>query len=387
MSIVAVRTRVKPGLDCYLISLSPWRLFSFLGHDPRSAGRWAELDPWLRDIYRDKQRTTAKPRIDALEQYIKTRLMSDDKTAALPPISIIQFEPFDQEQIKNIEGTNACIIDDGATEKNRILIDGLARWTAIKGLLDDFKKNNEAAYDRLSKCDFSVALYTPTTTKFGPDVAGQLFTDFNAYAWPVPQAKTIAEDMYNPYKLTADVVGQSDTIRRHGGLKVGTPNLGKKDTAFTTLLTMAQVCKIAVEGQRGMGRLAKPVSGQPKMATTSPEDAGARIADFFAALELTMGVERFKDRSQIWRSAHGLYAVAVIMHDVFEGLTSLKDAAEGLASIDWTWGNQQLCKQIGQMRKDGKGHQRWVLNTGGSTTLWLIQYCRKACGVQLTQAA
>lgn len=89
-------------------------------------------------------------------------------------------------------------------------------------------------------------------------------------------------------------------------------------------------------------------------------------------------------RAQLFRTAHGLYALAVIAHDALvEGRTSIEDAAAGLASIDWTWGNRDFCQHIGQIRKGG----HWGLNTGGNTTSYLIDYCRPRCKVYLSQAA
>jgi hypothetical protein len=93
----------------------------------------------------------------------------------------------------------------------------------VQGVRERLQVENPEAYRILDSFRFSVALYVPTQTPVGPGLAGQLFTDFNSYAWPVPAAKALADDSYNPYKVTAHIVGNSDTISRHGGLKSGSP--------------------------------------------------------------------------------------------------------------------------------------------------------------------
>lgn len=379
MSFAAVHSTVKPGFDCYLMSIPAWRLFGFLNHDPQSRN-WKNLKPWLRHIYEAKQRSTAKARIDALDQYITTRLMSKDKFAAFPPISIIQFEPL-AEQLEPLSMTGAFAIEDGTDEVNRVLIDGLARVSAIQTVRERLEVENPEAYERLKNFQFSVALYVPSDAKVGEDIAGQLFTDFNSYAWPVPQAMTIADDVYNPYKLTADVVAKSDVLAQYGGVKERSANLGKKDTQFTTQLTLAQLCKVAVEGRRGIGKLTKPLSGKPKIAALGPDVAGVKIAQFLEALAGAMGRDRFGSRAQLFRTAHGLYALGVIMNDVFERRTTLENAVSSLAKIDWTWSNQSFRDHIGRQKINRVGEMQWHLNTGAGTIDYLISYCREACKI------
>ena len=205
MSYSVVKTAVKPGrLDCYLLNLRPGNLIGFLGHDPRSAN-WKNLDPWQREIYEFKQRKTDKSRIDALEQYIEGRLMDGEKFGALPPISIIQFEALKPEQLSEL-ARGCYLLDVDREEARRMLIDGLARVTAILAVRSRLEVQNRSAFDRLKEFEFSVALYVPATGVIGDNIAGQLFTDFNSYAWPVSAAKAVSDDVYNPYKIIADKV-------------------------------------------------------------------------------------------------------------------------------------------------------------------------------------
>lgn len=383
----AIRSSIKPGLECYLLSVPPARLFGLLGHDPRSQF-WKNLPEWLRTIYEQKQRVTLKPRIDALDLYIRERLMIDDKIAAFPPISVCQFEPFTEEVISPIgevgaDRSGVVRVDDDNLELTRILIDGLARVTSMNGTRDDLRSTNPEAYHRLDQFRFTVALYAPTDRAIGRDVAGQLFTDFNSYAWAVPTARSIANDQYNPYKQVASLVAASDVLKRHGGLKVGSSNLGKKDTAFTTELVMAQFAKIAIEGRRGYGTLTRPVS-DPLVAITNFAEAAKRIVDLFEGMEREMGTAKFADRTQIWRTAHGLYALAVLTKDIHDGRTSLAMAVDGICGINWTWANPDLQRHIGRSTDGGATHK---LNTGTATLDWLIGYCRSASNVLLTPAA
>jgi len=388
MSYSVVKTAVQPGrLDCYLMNLRPGNLFSFLGHDPRSRN-WKLLDPYLQEIYKSKQRTTDKGRIDALEQYISTRVMDNDKHGALPPISVIQFEPFKPGQLTEI-GPDAYSLDLDRAEAHRVLIDGLARVTALLDLRKRFEVENPVAAQRLSEFQFSVALYVPSFNVIGADIAGALFTDFNLYAWPVSAAKAVSDDIYNPYKNIADRVGNSAVISRYHGLKIGTPNLGSKDTNWTTELTMAQFCKIVVEGARGMGKLTKPVSS-PKVRGLDLEKVGDDIAAFFEQVERAMTSARFGDRGQIFRTAHGLYAIAIVLNDALFGRkTSVQAVVNAIASTDWTWGNEEFRDNIGRTKPNKKmgGLDEWHLNTGQASIIWMAGYLRKRAGIMPVTAA
>lgn len=385
MSYPVVKAPIQKNLDCYTLALPVSRLSGFLGHDPRSRN-WKSLKPYLHDIYKAKQRPTARPRIDALKTYIFERLLDNQKFGALPPISVFQMEPIAEAQLEKVErgsfGQPLLVLHEDRMGANRVLIDGLARVTAMLDIYDKIEVESADKLEDINAFEFSVSLYTPSEKPIGSDIAGQLFTDFNSYAWPVSAAKTIADDIYNPYKICANVVGKSEVLRRHGGLKIGTPNLGKKDVAFTTELTMSQFCKVAIEGRRGYGKLNKPVSN-PKVSDLDPAEFGNQIAGFLAALENAMGTEVFADRSQIFRTAHGLYAIAVVINDVLiERRTTAEDAVRGIASIDWTWSNEQLQQAIGRRVEGGP----WKLNTGTATFNWLIQHCREQSGIVITPA-
>jgi hypothetical protein len=183
--------------------------------------------------------------------------MDPVKFGAFPPISVIQFEPFFPGQVET--GSNQCIIHDEEFEVNRVLIDGLARVTSVQGVRERLQVENPEAYKILDSFRFSVALYVPTETPVGPAIAGQLFTDFNSYDWPVSSAKALADDSYNPYKVIAHIVGNPTPSAGTAGSKAAHQTSVER-THFTTELAMSQFCKIAIEGRRGYGKLTKPVS-------------------------------------------------------------------------------------------------------------------------------
>jgi hypothetical protein len=83
--------------------------------------------------------------------------------------------------------------------------------------------------------------------------------------------------------------------------------------------------KIAIEGRRGNGKLTKPVSNA-KVGGINIEDAGKQIASFFASLEGAMRQKKFADRAQLFRTAHGMYAIAVIVNDISEKRTTTEEA-------------------------------------------------------------
>src|SRR3954470_21208023 len=118
MAYPAIRSSQEDGLECYLLSLRPSVLVSFLRHDPRSA-HWKSLTPWLRGIYETKQRETKLARITALDNYIINRIMDPTKYGALPPISVIQFQPFTDESLK-LTSPSVCEIEDSDVEVDRV---------------------------------------------------------------------------------------------------------------------------------------------------------------------------------------------------------------------------------------------------------------------------
>ena len=114
-----------------------------------------------------------------------------------------------------------------------------------------------------------------------------------------------------------------------------------------------------------------------------------QIAGFLADLENAMGRERFNDRSQLFRTAHGLYAVATLLHDAMVlRKTSIKNVVEGITTTDWTWNNADFQRNIGQLKTDKKtGRQKMVLNTGQGSINWMVGYLRNRCGVLMPVAA
>jgi DNA-sulfur modification-associated len=381
MAYPVIRSSQEDGLECYLLSLRPSLLFSFLRHDPRSA-HWKSLTPWLQGIYMNKQRETKVARIAALEDYIINRMMDPTKFGALPPISVIQFQPFNDSSIVQVSGV-MYQIEDSDADVDRVLIDGLARVSAAQNVRERLQVENRPAFDQFNNSfRFTVALYVPTEGSLSPDIAGQLFTDFNSYAWPVPTATTIANDIYNPYRAIARKVGDSDLMRRHGGLKIGKSKLGRKDVNFTTEVTMAQFCKIMVEGEAGYGALNKPVPNA-RVSTVNQDEVAARIVSFLSGLEAAMGSDRFADPAALFRTAHGFYALAILLHDISEGKTTQGQAVPALAAIDWTWNNAEFQLNIGR----NVGGTGWRLNTGSATLTWLVRHCRAKAGVKTAPVA
>lgn len=383
MAYPAIRSSQEDGLECYLLSLRPSTLFSFLRHDPRSS-HWKSLTPWLRGIYETKQRETKTARITALEDYIVNRMMDPGKIGALPPISVFQFQPFDAASLICLGGVRYDIEDSDA-EVDRVLIDGLARVSAAQSVRERLQVENPQAFNQFNNTfRFTVALYVPTAPQ-NPDIAGQLFADFNSYAWPVPAATTVANDIYNPYRAIARKVAESDILRRYGGLKVGTAKLGRKDVNFTTEVTMAQFCKIVVEGavaiRPGYSSLNKPVPNA-KVSSVDQDAVAANIVSFIGGLEAAMGADKFSDTGALFRTAHGFYALAILLHDIGEGLTTQAQALPALAAIDWTWKNPEFQANIGR----NVGGSGWRMNTGSATMMWLVQHCRAKCGVALPNA-
>jgi hypothetical protein len=145
---------------------------------------------------------------------------------------------------------------------------------------------------------------------------------------------------------------------------------------------MSQFCKIVVEGRRGYGKLTKPVS-QPRIAQADPARVAADIVEVLGGIEDKMGPTRFADRSQLFRTAHGLYAIAVVINDAGEGHTTKAAIIDGAATIDWTWNNLLFRQHIGH---SPDGHN-FKLATGTHTLDWLVEHCRSKCNVVLTQAA
>jgi len=144
-----------------------------------------------------------------------------------------------------------------------------------------------------------------------------------------------------------------------------------------TEVTMAQFCKIVVEGAVGYGSLNKPVPNA-KVSSVDHDVVAGKIVDFLAGLEAAMGADKFADTGALFRTAHGFYALAILLHDIDEGLTTQAQAVPALAAIDWTWNNPEFQANIGR----NVGGTGWRMNTGSATMTWLVQHCRGKSGVR-----
>jgi hypothetical protein len=377
VSFPAIKSSVRRDMDCYLVSLPIHKMASFLGHDPRSRF-WPQLPQYLKTIYEQKQRRTDPKRIKALEEYVSDKILNPEKFGAIPPLSVVQFEPFAPDNVTPIEHS-LVRIEDTEAETTRVLIDGLARFTTVVDLRERLKIEQPEKIADLDQLQLSIALYVPRAQAINANLAGQLFTDFNLYAWPVTGNQALAGDLFNPYKRLSDIVNaQGGTVRRYGGLKIGSSNLGRKDVAFATQLVMAQFCKVAVEDRVGMGKLSRPLPN-PRCPHINIEEEGKRIAEFFTALESHMGAETFRDRTKIFRQAHGLYALAVVLNDVLEhGRATIDSIARDLAHLEWSWASKDFQENVGRFNA---AKQKWTINTGSSTISYLIEYCRRECGI------
>ena len=378
MTIYALHSPVRASMSCYETSLPIHRITSFLGHDPQSKN-WPKLSPFLRDIYKTKQRTTLQGRIEGLKTYIRTRIM-DDQDGAFPAISIVQFEPYDPALISVIGGP--CVrIEDDRLDTTRILIDGLARYTALTEVREELQISSPEHLKDLYKTEVAVSLYVPNKLMITKEEAGQLFSDFNSYAWAVPSAKSLAMDKFNPYKKIALIVAaDGTTIGNYGGLKQDRSSLGGKDTEFVTLSILSQFCKVAVEGQKAIGSLKKPILNS-RISHISKEDEAEKLKIFFSLVEKGMGKEKFGNRNSMFRQSHVLYAIATVLNDILQNKkASLEVLAHVVAQTEWSWKNEMFRQAFGKEVNGRLGPKLQVM-TGGRSTIFLIQYLRETCGI------
>src|SRR4051812_44204067 len=92
-SVPAVRFEMGPLLQCFQTTVRVAEVLQLLGHDPRSRS-WASLvksNPQTAEMYQTIQRKSPKDRVEAIEEYIRTRLRNDRMprvVGALPAISV-----------------------------------------------------------------------------------------------------------------------------------------------------------------------------------------------------------------------------------------------------------------------------------------------------------
>ena len=111
-----------------------------------------------------------------------------------------------------------------------MLSDGLGRYSAVTEVRCALKDSSDSELEQFdTQYEYAIALFAPVHTPLSWDVAGQLFHDFNAYAWNPNVGKIVSTDQLNPYVRIARLMNEPGTvIRRVGGLKSGSNNLGKR---------------------------------------------------------------------------------------------------------------------------------------------------------------
>lgn len=383
-SVPAVRFQMGPLLQCFQTTVKVGELIQLLGHDPRSKS-WSALaksDPQTAEMYQTIQRKSPGDRVDALEEYIRSRLRNDRQprvVGALPAISVaFEMAPTEFDKANGSEEMGYLVLPPG----RRILLDGLQRVTAA---LDVYQQHREIDEWFV----FAATFYFPagSKTRLSNRDLGQLFFDMNYKQKTMSPVHAMKLDQADPYLQLTNDWDESGIIQEMGGVE-DAASLGKKSTAFVVRKHLFKFVRGAIEGRRAQDQ-DKYQPESPRIDDENYSHWSLEIQQFLLDLRSGMGTEKFGDRSSLHLSSGGWQVLGLTFHDISVTLRNKISPAERetimqrLARIDWTRYNPTWIKMFGDSETDEQGRQRL-----GKTTRWgrqikseMLKYVRDESGI------
>jgi DNA-sulfur modification-associated len=372
LPVPAIAGHFGEVLETFVVQVAADQIRDLLGHDPRPE-HWKMLTPDQRELYEYLQRKTAKPRRIAMQSYIVNRIGPDPLAiGALPALCVGVTKPVRFTSTSE-EWSNMGVLKLSMSS-TRVLLDGLARFCGAVDIA-------EQEYPIGDWFAFPVTIYAPSEAKgiFTPMELGQLFHDFNVLQQPVPAAHAMALDQADPYITTANKLGESDIVKRHGGMEIRSASLGKKSTALVTQNMLVRFVYAATEGK--IYRVgAKPADRRYR----GKELVGSTITQlqiFLSLLADNMG-ERFSERTSLHMTTHGWQALGLIFHDLnvtlngkFTGEVQ-SDIISKIADIDWSRENPEWLSFMCYKEITAAGEEQIKINRGGSLVFKLRDYLR-----------
>lgn len=383
-SVPAVRFPMGPMLQCFQTTVRVSEVLQLLGHDPRSRS-WASLaksDPQTAEMYQTIQRKSPRDRVDAIEEYIRTRLRNDRLprvVGALPAISVaFENAPTEFDKAEGSDEMGFLVLPPG----RRILLDGLQRVTAA---LDSYQEHSEID----DWFVFAATFYFPSSQKkkLTNRELGQLFFDMNYKQKAMSAVHAMKLDQADPYLQLTNEWGEGGIIKEMGGVE-NSASLGKKSTAFVVRKHLFKFVRGAIEGRKAQDQ-DKFQPDKPRIDDDNYSDWSLGIQKFLRDLHDRMGNEKFGDRTAVHLSSGGWQVLGLMYHDIFvklkEKLSPSEKSAmlDKLAAIDWSRYNPKWIELFGDAEVDDQGRERLGKSTrwGSKVKNELLAYVRGQIGI------
>lgn len=384
-SVPAVRFEMGPLLQCFQTTVRVAEVQQLLGHDPRSRA-WASLaksHPQTAEMYQTIQRKSPKDRVDAIEEYIRTRLRNDRMprvVGALPAISVaFENAPTEFEKVNGNDEMGFLVLPPG----RRILLDGLQRVTAALDFYQDHPEIDEWFV-------FAATFYFPSKDKkkLTNRELGQLFFDMNYKQKAMSAVHAMKLDQADPYLQLTNEWAEGGIIKEMGGVE-NAASLGKKSTAFVVRKHLFKFVRGAIEGRKAQDQ-DKFQPEKPRIDDDNYSDWSLNIQKFLRDLHDRMGNERFGDRSSVHLSSGGWQVLGLAYHDIYVTLREKTSPAEKaaildrLAAIDWSRYNPKWIELFGDAEEDEQGRKRLGKSTRWGTKVKseLLAYVREEAGIK-----
>jgi hypothetical protein len=304
---------------------------------------------------------------------------------AFPAISIgvtrrPKFDPF--------PSSNAIGVLHLEEEVERIILDGLGR---VSGCLDLAEESAEGK-ELVRSIVFPVTFYVPASDAEPLTLGefGQLFMDFNFRVRPVPARIAIAMDQSDIYITLANALAKEPFISSNGGMETKAASRGKKSTAIVVQAVFLRAVRGACEG-RDFHESNLAQAPDPALTDATFQAELDSLSSFFTEVAHRMGKQRWTQTDSLHLTAPGWQALGVIHHDMNHRGIDLSPSEkihiyDVIAGIDWSRTNKAWVDEaaLGQwaMPKGGTTEQVVILGAGRNNTQAIIDYLRKATGLQ-----
>jgi len=362
-------------LVTYTTQLPAGSLETILGHDPRSKF-WKKLPDDLEYLYTHLQRPTTKPRLESIIQYIQRRFIPNSIiVGAFPAISIgvqnpTEFEPYDDPS-KGV----GLLKFDLSLRNRRVIVDGLARASAVLQLVEWSESGELSEETRVSlnallsgftlPCVFF--LPAPDTEPLTVEEMEQLFHDFNFRVVPVPARIAIALDHSDPYITLTNRIGKSEVIVGYGGMEMRSASLGKKSTRIVVQQNLLRFVRGATEGDRFLEAQNRSELENSNLTEETLDDFEEGLTRYLEDVAEAMGEERFKDRESLHLTSPGWGTLGILYHDLAVTLKvpDIGKAAQRIGTINWHRSAQEWGEIIKE-KIDRDGNNFLGLAAGGA---------------------
>jgi hypothetical protein len=243
---------------------------------------------------------------------------------------------------------------------NRMLLDGLARFSGAMEYVDD-------SIDVDEWFSFTLTIFAPRSEQASLTLKdlSQLFFDFNYRVTRVPPSQALAMDQASPYSRILDSLIELPALKENGGVQISGASLGAKSTALVVRRVLHGFVTIAAEGERALQGSKNEEIRNPLTTQENMDEVEERIAIFLTAFAKEMD-ERFKDQNSIHLTRLGWEAIGMIAHETavtgdMDG-EAIQAVTRKLAAVDWSRTNRDWFGMIGMAETDKQGQP--VLENG-----------------------